>query len=84
MNGQTVQDDNKGVKSTTPTINAGQQKDPTEFLVHQGKEARPSHTILFVDDEPHVLRALKRAFADEEFEVLTAPDTAAALKIISG
>jgi type II secretory ATPase GspE/PulE/Tfp pilus assembly ATPase PilB-like protein/DNA-binding NarL/FixJ family response regulator len=42
------------------------------------------HTILFVDDEPRVLTALKRAFADDEYDILTAPDAASALKLLSG
>jgi len=41
-------------------------------------------TILFVDDEPNVTDALKRALRREPYEFLTATSGAAALKILEG
>jgi len=38
--------------------------------------------ILLVDDEINVLRALKRTFLDEEYEVLTAPSGSEGLSIL--
>ncbi|MCX8026280.1 MAG: ATPase, T2SS/T4P/T4SS family [Thermodesulfovibrionales bacterium] len=40
-------------------------------------------TLLLVDDEENVLNALKRVFADENYEILTARSGMEALKIIS-
>jgi response regulator RpfG family c-di-GMP phosphodiesterase len=40
--------------------------------------------ILFVDDEENVLRALKRLFFDENFEIYTAPSGKAGLEILKG
>jgi len=41
-------------------------------------------TILFVDDEPNVTDALKRALRREPYEFLTAASGAAAMKILEG
>jgi two-component system, NtrC family, sensor kinase len=38
--------------------------------------------ILFVDDEPNVLRAIERLFLDEEYEVLTAPSGDEGLRVL--
>ena len=38
-------------------------------------------TVLFVDDEPHILNAIRRAITDEAFDGLFAESGAAALKI---
>jgi len=43
-----------------------------------------SPKILFVDDEENVLRALKRLFFDENFEIYTAPSGKAGLEILKG
>lgn len=42
-----------------------------------------SGCVLFVDDEENILRALRRLFLEEEFEVLTAISGAEALKIVN-
>ncbi|MHB8767236.1 MAG: ATPase, T2SS/T4P/T4SS family, partial [Deferrisomatales bacterium] len=51
-------------------------------------EARPApprrYTLLFVDDEPNVLRALQRIFRKESYEILTAPNGDEALKLFDG
>ena len=39
-------------------------------------------TLLFVDDEPNILSALKRVFLDDEFEVITASSGKEALKVL--
>lgn len=41
-------------------------------------------TILLVDDEAHVLSALTRALADDQYEILTASGGRQALEIIAG
>lgn len=38
--------------------------------------------ILFVDDEPNVLRALRRLFLDDDYEILTAPGAQEGLRIL--
>jgi response regulator RpfG family c-di-GMP phosphodiesterase len=38
--------------------------------------------ILFVDDEPNVLRAIERLFLDEEYEILTAPSGDEGLRVL--
>lgn len=43
--------------------------------------ASPRPAILLVDDEPHSLSAMKMALEDE-FDILTAPDAAAALAVL--
>jgi len=39
--------------------------------------------ILFVDDEPHILKALRRSFADDDFEVYLAESGEAALLLLA-
>lgn len=41
-------------------------------------------TLLFVDDEPNILSALKRVFFDDDFEILTATSGKEALKMMEG
>jgi YesN/AraC family two-component response regulator len=41
-----------------------------------------SHTILFVDDEKQILKAIKREFFDSEYEIVTADSGQAALDIM--
>src|SRR5207253_3703995 len=45
---------------------------------------RPVDRLLFVDDEPFVLRALKRTFELEGFEVVTTLKPAEALEMLRG
>ena len=40
------------------------------------------YTLLFVDDEPGILRALTRVFEDENYHVLTASDGEQAMKVL--
>jgi two-component system probable response regulator PhcQ len=42
-----------------------------------------SHTVLFVDDEPHVTEALKRGLRREPYEILSARSAAEALEILA-
>ncbi|MBN2718553.1 MAG: response regulator [Deltaproteobacteria bacterium] len=42
----------------------------------------PQHRILFVDDDPNVLDSFSRSFRKSGFEVLTATEGAAAIKIM--
>ena len=39
--------------------------------------------VLFVDDEPAILRALKRSLNDEDYEVYVAEGGEAALRVLS-
>ncbi|MCD6161941.1 MAG: response regulator [candidate division Zixibacteria bacterium] len=41
------------------------------------------HTLLFVDDEVRVLKALKRVFVDDDYKILTAENGKAALEILA-
>lgn len=41
------------------------------------------HTILIVDDEKSILKALKRSLADENYRILTAESSMEALRLIS-
>ncbi|MEE9441770.1 MAG: ATPase, T2SS/T4P/T4SS family [candidate division Zixibacteria bacterium] len=41
------------------------------------------HSVLLVDDEIHVLKALKRVFASEDYNILTAENAANALDILT-
>jgi DNA-binding NtrC family response regulator len=46
------------------------------------RAAVPAPAILFVDDEPHILTALKRTLADEPYEVHTSTDPEEALQLV--
>lgn len=52
------------------------------LAAYEGLSVR--HRVLAVDDEPHVLSALRRALRPHDFDVLTAPDGEAALRILEG
>lgn len=43
----------------------------------------PTGYVLFVDDEENILKALRRLFIGEDFEVIIAPSGAEALKIVN-
>lgn len=43
---------------------------------------RETTRILFVDDEPHILRAIKRLFMDEAYEILTALSGTEGLRVL--
>ena len=43
---------------------------------------KPSYAILFVDDEPHVLKAMKRIFRKENYKILTADRGESALNLL--
>ncbi|MFP4474501.1 MAG: ATPase, T2SS/T4P/T4SS family [Desulfatibacillaceae bacterium] len=53
----------------------GEEREPRE-------PARPGYSILFVDDEPQVLKSMKRIFRRENYTVLTAGSAQEALQII--
>lgn len=65
------------------------EKQATSGLTRTIKESKEvvstaqKHTVLIVDDEIPVLMALKRAFAGEGFEVLTAEHAAEALEVMA-
>ena len=42
----------------------------------------PSYRLLLVDDEPNVLKSLKRVFRQENYEIVTAPDAQSALDVL--
>ena len=43
-----------------------------------------NQTVLFVDDEPNMLRTIQRVFRHEPFCIVTAPNACAALNLIDG
>ncbi|MEW5757362.1 MAG: ATPase, T2SS/T4P/T4SS family [Pseudomonadota bacterium] len=43
----------------------------------------PRYRLLFVDDEPNVLRALQRIFRQENYEIVTAPGAQEALALLA-
>ena len=45
-------------------------------------QAHPAYTVLFVDDEPSVLKAMRRIFHQENYQFLTAASGAAALTLL--
>jgi diguanylate cyclase (GGDEF)-like protein/PAS domain S-box-containing protein len=45
--------------------------------------SRPDRTLLLVDDEPHVLAALKRVLADEGYHILTATSAVEGLELLA-
>ncbi|MCG6659318.1 response regulator [Halomonas campisalis] len=49
---------------------------------HDAPQERPTATLLLVDDEPHVLSALKRALRREHYRLLTAADGEQALALL--
>jgi type II secretory ATPase GspE/PulE/Tfp pilus assembly ATPase PilB-like protein/FixJ family two-component response regulator len=55
-----------------------------EGVPEERREEREDFTLLFVDDEPGVLEALRRIFLEESYTVLTAPSAEKALEILSG
>ena len=59
----------------------GQKKRKLRFN-HGGDEMLVVH-VLFVDDEPAILRALKRSLNDEDYEVYVAEGGEAALRVLS-
>ena len=48
------------------------------------RAASPRYRLLLVDDEPNVLKALQRIFRQENYQVLTAGDGDAALRVLAG
>lgn len=52
-------------------------------LVFKEQEEDGRHTLLLVDDEPHILSALKRLFHREGYEVLTATSAREALELLA-
>lgn len=60
---------------------------PTDVNLHDEaeapKDAPAQYTLLFVDDEESVLKALRRIFMEESYNILTASSAEEALAIIS-
>lgn len=46
-------------------------------------ESASKYTILLVDDEPGILKALTRVFEDENYQIITAPDGEQAIKVLA-
>jgi CheY-like chemotaxis protein len=64
----------------------GAEGDQPGQPAHTGSESSPAaerFTLLLVDDEPGVLRALQRIFMDENYRILTAGDAARALDLLN-
>jgi DNA-binding NtrC family response regulator len=56
---------------------------PTFYeTIKSEEEGKMQHKVLFVDDEPSVIKALKRAFHKESYEILTADSAEEALEIL--
>jgi len=66
---------------------AAGEEPPTESALLEEQERLASvdgsFTLLFVDDEPQVLKALKRIFIDEDYRILTACDAEEALRLLA-
>ena len=58
----------------------GNAQDATEITAI--KKESSLYTILFVDDEPHVLKAMRRIFRKENYRILTAESAEQALDIL--
>ncbi|MCG8473385.1 MAG: Flp pilus assembly complex ATPase component TadA [Desulfobacterales bacterium] len=59
-------------------------KEPQESTPSKDDEKRPTpYAILFVDDEPNVLSAMKRIFRKENYRIFTAPSADEALNIFA-
>lgn len=54
--------------------------EPSEF--EEPPAPREGFTLLFVDDEPSVLRALQRIFLEEDYKILTATQGEEALRLL--
>jgi type II secretory ATPase GspE/PulE/Tfp pilus assembly ATPase PilB-like protein/DNA-binding NarL/FixJ family response regulator len=55
-----------------------------EVLAPAAAAAAPRYRLLFVDDEPGVLGALKRVFRQQDYEIHTAGGADAALELLAG
>jgi len=55
----------------------------TDNLTIESDELQSQQTVLFVDDEPNILSALKRLFRPQGYQIFTAESGAAGLEIIS-
>ena len=56
---------------------------PTEVGQRSGEHEKKTHTLLFVDDEKSVLKALKRSFIDDEYKILTAENAQEAFDLLA-
>lgn len=61
-------------------LSKDKQSAPSEDF--ETEEPRKTYTILFVDDEQNVLKAMKRIFRSENYTILTAENGTDALKIL--
>jgi type II secretory ATPase GspE/PulE/Tfp pilus assembly ATPase PilB-like protein/FixJ family two-component response regulator len=60
-----------------------QEKDPERTDIQNAAELRKTgYRILFVDDEPNVLNAMRRIFRQENYTILTAPSGPEALQLL--
>lgn len=75
----------RSIYGESDTAVLGTESEPTRLPGPVNETSRTGtadrHLVLLVDDERSVLRALKRAFADEQFDVLTAESGPEALDI---
>ena len=56
---------------------------PTDLMIaEQERRGENKFTLLFVDDEEYVLRTLKRLFADDDYQVMTAGSAEDAVTIL--
>ncbi len=61
-----------------------QINDKTLQKTETEEEQKPErYRLLFVDDEANVLKALRRVFRQENYDILTAPDAKTALQILA-
>jgi type II secretory ATPase GspE/PulE/Tfp pilus assembly ATPase PilB-like protein/FixJ family two-component response regulator len=67
------------------TVSDNQDTDPpTSEPSEESLVGENGYTLLFVDDEESVLKALKRIFLDENYRILTAANGPEALQILTG
>lgn len=59
-----------------------QEQDDSSAPKLEAAQPKARYRLLFIDDEPNVLKSLQRVFRQENYEILTAPEGRAALEIL--
>jgi diguanylate cyclase (GGDEF)-like protein len=67
-----------------PAAQFGQMlRDDVRLALPAAQAAAPVRTLLIVDDEPHVLTALKRLLRQDGYQILTAPGAGEAFRLLA-